>query len=82
MPRKKGKTKNVMAIQAELDCITGALVGWEIAESILRLRINQARQRTGLDELLLPALDELDIMHQRVMAAKSQVSHALGMLTE
>lgn len=82
MPRKKGKTNQVMALQEELDCVTGALVGWEIAERILRMRIDQARQRTGLDELLLPALDELDTMTNRVQAAKSHVSRTLDKLTE
>ncbi|PKN91081.1 MAG: hypothetical protein CVU44_20920 [Chloroflexi bacterium HGW-Chloroflexi-6] len=82
MPRAKGKTDQVMRLQEDLDCITGALVGWEIAERILRLRIEQARQRTGLDELLSPALTELDEMSKRVRAAKMQVSHTLTRLTE
>jgi hypothetical protein len=82
MPRQKGKTEKVMRLQEDLDCITGSLVGWEIAERILRLRIEQARQRTGLDELLSPALAELDEMSMRVRAAKAQVSRTLARLTE
>lgn len=82
MPRAKGKTADYMLLQEQLDDVTTALVGWEIAERFLRLRIEQAHRRTGLDDLLLPALGELDRMSQCVQAAKSQVSRTLASLLE
>jgi hypothetical protein len=82
MTKPKGKTRAVMAIQEQLDCIMGALVGWEMAERIIRIRIAQAHERTGLTDLLIPALEELDTMSARVCAAKAQVSRALSMLVE
>lgn len=82
MTRPKGLSKKAMVIQEDLDCITSALLGWDICEEFLRLRIEQANQRTGLNELLLPALDELDEMSRRMAAAKSHVSRALTRLTE
>ena len=82
MPRAKGKTADFMLLQEQLDSVTGALVGWEIAERFLRIRIIQAHQRTGLDDLLLPALDELDEMSRRVQAAKTQVSRTLDSLLD
>jgi hypothetical protein len=82
MPRAKGKTNEYMHIQADMDDITSALIGWEIAERFIRIRIEQARQRTGMDELLVPALDELDIMSAQVRAAKSHVSKTLARLME
>jgi hypothetical protein len=71
-----------MGLQEQLDCVTSALVGWEISERMVRLRIEQARQRTGLHDLLVPALDELDEMTRRVDAAKGHVSRTLQKLTE
>ena len=78
----KGRTRSYMAIQEELDCINGALVGWEISARFLRLRIQQARARTGLDELLSPALAELDAMSVRVASAKQQIASTLTRLVE
>lgn len=82
MPRAKGKTKNYMRLQEQLDDVTTALVGWEVAERFLRIRIEQAKRRAGLDELLSPALGELDRMSQCVDAAKLHVSRTLDSLLE
>lgn len=65
-----------------LECATGALVRAEYMHRITRLRVDQARQRSGLGDLLDPALIELDDIHQSVMAAKAQVSRALARLTK
>ena len=82
MPRAKGKTADFMQLQEQLDEVTTALVAWEIAERFLRIRIEQARRRTGLDDLLLPALAELDEMGKQIKAAKLQVSRTLDSLLD
>jgi hypothetical protein len=70
-------------LREALECATGALVRAEYLHRITRLRVVQARQRSGLGDLLDPALTELDDIHQSVLAAKAQVSHALTkLLTE
>lgn len=76
----KGRNYRYMTIQEELDCVTGALVGWEISARFLRLRIEQARTRTGLNDLLSPALAELDAMSAKVASAKQQVASTLARL--
>jgi hypothetical protein len=55
-----------------------ALVRWEYIERITRLRVEQARHRSGLHDLLDPALQELDDMTRSVQAARTQVSQALA----
>lgn len=82
MTKRKGLTKAAVHIQEDLDCVTGALIGWEMCERLVRLRIDQACQRTGERELLIPALDELDSMVKRVQAARLHISQALSRLTE
>jgi hypothetical protein len=69
-------------LREALECATGALVRAEYTHRITRLRVDQARQRSGLDDLLDPALTELDDIYRSVMAAKTQVSRALTRLTE
>ena len=65
-----------------LECATGALVRAEYLHRITRLRISQARQRSGLGDLLDPALAELDDINRSVRAAKAEMSRALARLTE
>jgi predicted 2-oxoglutarate/Fe(II)-dependent dioxygenase YbiX len=51
-------------------------------QGFVRLRVVQAQQRTGLDELLLPALDDLDDISQSAHSAQAQVNAALAQLLE
>jgi hypothetical protein len=49
-------------------------------QGFVRLRISQAQQRTGLDDLLSPALEDLDDISRSARAAQSQVDMALMQL--
>lgn len=51
-------------------------------QGFVRLRVSQAQQRTGLDELLLPALEDLDDISRSARAAQDQVDLALAHLLE
>jgi hypothetical protein len=51
-------------------------------QGFVRLRVIQAQQRTGLDDLLLPALDDLDDISQSARSAQGQVGTALAQLLE
>lgn len=62
-------------ICAELAVIRGAM-------PITRLRVRQARERSGLTALLSPALDELDNVDQSVDVIGKQVTSALAKLLE
>lgn len=47
---------------------------------ITRLRVMQAKDRTGLDALLVPALDEIDEVDKAINSMGSQVNAALRLL--
>jgi hypothetical protein len=51
-------------------------------QGFVRLRVTQAQQRTGLDELLSPALEDLDDIRRSAQSAQDQVSAALSKLLE
>lgn len=82
MPRAKGLSVAALRVQEDLDCIQAALVGWEISAKLMRLRIEQARQRSGLAALIDPALDELAVMHCKIRAAHRHISKARARLVE
>ncbi|MBI5964905.1 MAG: hypothetical protein HY863_15610 [Chloroflexi bacterium] len=52
------------------------------AMPITRLRIEQARDRTGLTSLLCPALDEIDDVSRSASVIGDQVTAALAKLKE
>jgi hypothetical protein len=49
-------------------------------QGFVRLRVIQAQQRTGLNDLLLPALDDLDDISRSAQSAQGQVDAALAKL--
>lgn len=69
-------------VRAELDGVMLALVDWQEVEPFVRLRIEQAIRRSGLRDLLEPALKDLDRMCQAVDEAKRQVAAAYDRLVD
>ncbi len=69
-------------VRADLDGVTLALVDCQEVEPYVRLRIEQAIRRAGLDELLGPALEDLDRMVKAVDEAMAQVRTARSRLEE
>lgn len=79
MPRANKKDTE---LRARLETIAVQLAVIRSAMPVTRLRLEQARQRTGLTGLLSPALDELDSMRQAVDAIGEQVVSTLAKLVE
>ena len=69
-------------IRSSLETIAVELAIVNDASPIIRLRINQAAQRTGLTSLLDPAVHELDQIGLSIGTARAQVNAALAVLTE
>jgi hypothetical protein len=63
-----------------LENALAALVRVEYLHPITRIRVRQARDRSGLVSLLEPALSEMDEMVKSVSCAKREVVHALAQL--
>lgn len=82
MPRNKGMTGKAVALRDTLECAVAALVRAERIERITHLRIEQARARCGLSDLLDPALGELSEIMGAVRSAKAHVSAALHQVVE
>jgi hypothetical protein len=79
MARKaNGKGK----IRADLDGATLALVDVEEVVPFISQRIEQAIRRSGLDDLLVPALEDMQRLCHAIADAKSQVNAATVKLLE
>lgn len=79
MPRKaEGRGK----IRAELEGVLVTLADLEECVPYVQLRISQAIRRTGMNDLLVPALDELKRVIKDVTDAKTQVLSAVERLME
>ena len=79
MPRTAdGKGK----IRADLEAVLGALADIDECVPLVQLRINQAIRRTGLGDLLVPALSDLERMVNDVVDARLQVQSAINRLME
>ena len=79
MPRKaEGRGK----IRAELEGVLITLADLEECVPYVQLRISQAIRRTGMNDLLVPALDELKRVIKDVTDAKTQVLSAVERLME
>jgi hypothetical protein len=79
MPRKaEGRGK----IRAELEGVLVTLADLEECVPYVQLRISQAIRRTGMNDLLVPALDELKRVIKDVADAKTQVLSAVERLME
>ncbi len=80
MPRAKGQDGRYVQLRAELEHIQLELVDCEEVAPLIRLRIEQAIRRAGLDALLSPAVQDLDRLVRDVAQAKSRLSSAVDVL--
>ena len=69
-------------VRADLEAVLLALADMDECVPLVELRITQAVRRTGLRDLLVPALDDLKRMVKDVVDARSQVQSALDRLME
>ena len=69
-------------IRAALETICGELAVIRRVMPVTRLRMEQARDRTGLTDLICPALDEMGDLSRCVRVIGEQVSAALTRLKE
>ena len=76
------KAEGTGKIRAELEGATLALVDVEEAIPFVRQRIEQAIRRAGLDDLLIPALDDVKRICKAIVDAKSQINNATSKLME
>lgn len=79
MARANSATTDMREVLEGAACLMARV---EQFQGFVRLRVCQAQQRTGLDELLLPALDDLDDISRSAHAAQDQVAVALSKLLE
>ena len=79
MPRKAdGRGK----IRAELEGVLLELDDMDGCIAMVAMRIDQAIRRSGMRELLVPALDELKRMGRSMNCARSQAQSAMDRLKE
>ena len=76
------KAEGTGKIRADLEGATLALVDVEEVVPFVRKRIEQAIRRAGLDDLLVPALQDLKRISGSVRDAKIQVNTATAKLLE
>jgi len=74
MSRRKGQTKAAGLRRGRLEDAVAMLVRAEVALPVVRLRVAQALERTGLVGLLAPALEELDEVACALVVAKQVVA--------
>lgn len=68
-------------IRAALETIGEELVVIEPCHRMIALRIEQARQRSGLDGLLSPALEEVSTLVQCLAQIEQQIQSAMHELS-
>lgn len=71
MTKREGRSRG--AIRADLEATLLDLVDHEQVTPVIRLRIQQAIARGGMDALLGPALADLDRADGDVAAAKARI---------
>lgn len=76
------KAEGTGKIRADLEGATLALVDVEEVVPYVVQQIEQAIRRAGLDDLLAPALDDVQRICQAVKEAKSQIGDATVKLME
>lgn len=69
-------------LRADLEGALASLADHGECSPRVDIRIRHAIRRTGLDALLVPALDDLERMVNDVVEAKAQVKSALDRLME
>lgn len=82
MPRNKGQNGAVVKVREDLEAVLGALADHDECVPLLALRIHQAIRRAGLNDLLEPALSDLERMTRDVDDARSQVVRAVQRMME
>jgi len=82
MPRSKGDDKRAVQIRAHLENIMAVLVRMKHTQRLTTLRVRQARDRSGLVELLDPALDELVAAGAAVDAMSREIATTLDVLVD
>lgn len=80
MPRSKGQNGAVGKVREDLEAALGAMADHDECSPRVVLRIQQAIRRTGLNALLVPALDDLVRMVKDVDDARAQVLSAVEKL--
>jgi hypothetical protein len=64
-------------IRAALETIGEELVVADTCRRMIALRIEQARERSGLNALLLPAIDEVDALVECLAQIEAQTQSAM-----
>lgn len=82
MPRKDKQRGLLKEVRAELDGALLALAMHHERIEMVLLRVRQGMQRSGLTELLSPAVDELERMACDVKDAKKHVNDAVVRLVK
>lgn len=82
MSRTRGQSGAVCKIRADLEAALGALADHAECSPRVDLRIRQAIRRSGLDNLLSPALEDLERMVNDVVDMQAQVLSALEKLND
>ncbi len=82
MPRPKGLDGKVVHMREELEGAVLALVDGQEVAPLVRLRIVQAIERSGLSLLLEPALDDLGRLIKDLVEAEKLIGAATRHLME
>ena len=76
------KAEGTGKIRADLEGATLSLVDIEEVVPFVSQRIEQAIRRTGMEDLLVPALDDMARICKAIAEAKSQIKAATVKLME
>ena len=82
MPRSKGQDGMAIRVRADLEGVLGHLADHDECTPRVVLRIRQAIKRTGLTDLLSPALEDLDRITRDIQDVRSQVRGVVDRLSE
>ena len=74
MSRRKGHDKAAVERRGRLEDAVAVLVRAEIVLPMVRLRVAQALDRTGLEALLAPALEDLVATERALAQAKRMIA--------
>lgn len=80
--RKQGDRDGPRKIRADLESVCLTLADAEDSMPFIRLRVEQALRRTGLNDLLVPALDELKQVIKALEEAKRTISETANQFEE
>lgn len=80
MSRSLGMDGNTVKLRGALENVSTSLGMIDEYLPVTRLRVKQARDRSGLGSLLDPALAELDEVRREVQTMKREVASAVAMV--